>query len=72
MPDMIVLPKILCVYTLGSKLDSDVGIGVYFGKLDLNISISQTDYCSVFQAVVGLVHYFWNLFNQLWNTTHLA
>ena len=44
------------IYTDASKLYNVFGSGVYSGRLDLNISLRLSDYCSVFQAVVMVIY----------------
>ena len=55
-PDTIVQTEVLNIYTDSSKLDNEVGSGVYSGKLDLNISLPLPDYCSLFQAEVMAIY----------------
>ena len=52
----MVPPDVLDVYTDGSKLDNGVRSGIYFRKLNLNISFCLPDYCSVFQAEVVAIY----------------
>ena len=54
--DTTVPLELLDVYTEGFKLESGVGNGVYFGKLNLNILLWLPDYCSVFQAEVMIIY----------------
>ena len=39
-------------YTDGSKLDSQVGLGVYSEDLGLEMALRMPDYCSVYQAEI--------------------
>ena len=50
------LSDVLNVYTDSYKLDNEVRSGIYSGKLNLNISLRQPDYCSVFKAEVMAIN----------------
>ena len=45
----------ICFFTDGSKLNNQVGFGVFSRKLNLFISARLPDYCSVFQAEVSAI-----------------
>ena len=49
------LEDAICFFTDGSKLNNQVGFGVFSDKLNLSISIRLPDYCSVFQAEVKAI-----------------
>jgi len=45
----------ICFYTDGSKLEGQVGAGVYSEQLDIRKSFRLPDYCSLFQAEVHAI-----------------
>jgi len=45
----------ICFYTDGSKLEGQVGGGVFFEQLDIRKSFRLPDHCSVFQAEVHAI-----------------
>ena len=55
-PNTFIPPKLLDIYTDGSKLIEGVGSDIYLDKLYLNISFRLPDNCSLFQAELIVIY----------------